>query len=200
MQQKTILTLCASLAISVTLVNNAEAANWKDVLNAVNSNVNGQPNNASQALIQQRQQAVNQAINKAQPLQVGSLTDLLMQRTGVTQAQALGGAGTLFQIAKTKMQADAFAQLERSVPGMQGMLGAVPALSQPTGGLAGRLSSIAGVSGGTVGNLISAASAFEQQGMSPAMIQQFVPVVIDYVKAQGNDALVNTLSAALIGR
>ncbi|TRW94356.1 DUF2780 domain-containing protein [Candidatus Methylobacter oryzae] len=196
MQQKTILTLCASLAISATLINDADAANWKEVLNAVNSSVNGQPNNTGQALLQQGQQTVN----KAQPLQAGSLTDLLMQRTGVTQAQAMGGAGALFQIAKTKMQADAFAQLERSVPGMQGMLGAAPVLSQPTGGLAGRLSSIAGASGGTVGNLISAASAFEQQGMSPAMIQQFVPVVIDYVRAQGNDALVNTLSTALIGR
>ncbi|WP_027150886.1 DUF2780 domain-containing protein [Methylobacter tundripaludum] len=196
MQQKTILTLCASLAISVALVNNADAANWKDVLNAVNSNVNGQANNTGQAL-QQGQQAVN---NAAQSVQPGSLAELLMQRTGVTGAQAQGGAGALFQIAKTKMSTDSFTQLEQSVPGMQGMLGAAaPALSQQ-GGLAGQLSSIAGASGGTAGNLISVVSAFQQQGMSPAMIQQFIPVVIDYVKARGNDALVNTLSTALIGR
>ncbi|MDO9047347.1 MAG: DUF2780 domain-containing protein [Methylobacter sp.] len=195
MQQKTILTLCTSMAISLALVNNADAANWKDALNAVNSNVNGQANNTGQAL-QQGQQAVN----AAQPLQTGSLTELLMRRTGVTQAQAQGGAGALFQIAKNKMQADAFTQLEQSVPGMQGMLGAVPALSQPSDSLAGRLSSIAGASGGTAGDLISVVSAFQQQGMSPAMVQQFIPVVIDYVKAHGNDALVNTLSAALIGR
>ncbi len=195
MQQKTILTLCASLAIAMALVNSAYAANWKDVLNAVNSNVNGQANNAGQAL-QQGQQAVN----TAQALQSGSLTELLMQRTGVTQAQAQGGAGALFQIAKNKMQANAFTQLEQAVPGMQGMLGAVPALSQPGGGLAGRLSSIAGASGGTAGNLVAVVSAFQQQGMSPAMVQQFIPVVIDYVKARGNEALVNTLSAALIGR
>jgi len=195
MQQKTILTLCASLAISVALVNNADAANWKDVLNAVNSNVNGQANNTGQAL-QQGQQAVN----AAQTVQPGSLAELLMQRTGVTGAQAQGGAGALFQIAKTKMSTDSFTQLEQSVPGMQGMLGAAaPALSQQ-GGLAGQLSSIAGASGGTAGNLISVVSAFQQQGMSPAMVQQFIPVVIDYVKARGNDALVNTLSTALIGR
>ncbi len=194
MQQKTILTLCASLAISVALVNNADAANWKDVLNAVNSNVNGQANNTGPAL-QQGQQAVN----AAQAVQPGSLAELLMQRTGATEAQAQGGAGALFQIAKTKMSADSFTQLEQSVPGMQGMLGAAPALSQP-GGLAGQLSSIAGASGGTAGNLISVVSAFQQQGMSPTMVQQFIPVVIDYVKAHGNEALVNTLSAAFIGR
>ncbi|WP_333873870.1 DUF2780 domain-containing protein [Methylobacter sp.] len=193
MQQKTVLTLCASLAISVVLVNNAGAANWKDMLNAVN-NSNGQPNNTGQAL-QQGQQAVT----AAQTVQPGSLAELLMQRTGVTQAQAQGGAGALFQIAKNKMQADEFTQLEQAVPGMEGMLGAVPALSQPSGGLAGRLSSIAGASGGTAGNLVSVISAFQQQGMSPAMMQQFIPVVIDYVKTRGNDAMVNTLSAALIG-
>lgn len=194
MQQKTVLTLCASLAISVVLVNNAGAANWKDMLNAVNNNINGQPNNTGQAL-QQGQQAVT----AAQTVQPGSLAELLMQRTGVTQAQAQGGAGALFQIAKNKMQADEFTQLEQAVPGMEGMLGAVPALSQPSGGLAGRLSSIAGASGGTAGNLVSVISAFQQQGMSPAMMQQFIPVVIDYVKTRGNDAMVNTLSAALIG-
>lgn len=193
MQQKTILTLCASLAISAALLNNADAANWKDMLNAVTNNVNGQANNAGQTL-QQGQQAVN----TAQTVQSGSLTELLMQRTGVTGAQAQGGAGALFQIAKNKMSPDSFTQLEQSVPGMQGMLGAAPALSQ-SGGLMGRLSSLAGNSGGTAGNLISVASAFQQQGMSPTMVQQFIPVVIDYVKAHGNDALVNTLSSALIG-
>jgi hypothetical protein len=196
MQPKTILTLCASLAFSVALVKNADAANWKDMLKEVNSNVNGQANNAGQAL-----QQGQQAINAAHGVQTNSLAELLMQRTGVTGAQAQGGAGALFQIAKNKMQPDAFGKLEQSVPGMQEMLGAAPVLAQPRG-LAGRLSSIAEASGagGTAGNLISVVSAFQQQGMSPAMVQQFIPVVIDYVKAHGNDALVNTLSTALIGR
>lgn len=193
MQQKTILTLCASLAFSMALVNNAEAIKLKDVLNAVNSNANGQANNTGKT-----SQQGQQAVNAAQAVQPGSLAELLVQRTGVTGAQAQGGAGALFQIAKNAMPADSFAQLEQSVPGMQGMLGAAPALSQP-GGLAGQLGSVAGASGGTAGNLISVISAFQQQGMSPAMVQQFIPVVIDYVKAHGNEALVKTLSTSLIG-
>jgi hypothetical protein len=191
MQPKMFVTLCTSLALSVALVNSADAANWKDVLSAVNSNVNGPANNANQSL--QGQQAVS-------AVQEGSLPELLMQRTGVTAAQAQGGAGALFQVAKTKMQPDAFAQLEQAVPGMNEMLGAVPAQTQPSGGLAGRLSSITGASGGTAGNLVAVVSAFQQQGMSPAMVQQFVPVVVDYVKAHGNEALLNSLSAALVGR
>ena len=194
MQAKTLLTLCASLAFSIASIGNAVAEDWKSLLNAVNSGVNAQPH-TNQVLQQGRQ-----ALDTAQTLQqAGNLTELLMQRTGVTQAQAAGGAGALFQIAKNKMQADAFAQLEQSVPGLQGMLGAVPALTQ-SGGLAGRLSALAGKSGGTAGDLISVVSSFQQQGMSPAMVQQFIPVVIEYVKAQGNEALVNSLSAAFIGR
>jgi len=193
MQAKILLTLCASLAFSIASIGNAEAEDWKSLLNAVNSGVNAQPH-TNQVLQQGRQ-----ALDTAQTLQqAGNLTELLMQRTGVTQAQAAGGAGALFQIAKNKMQADAFAQLEQSVPGLQGMLGAVPALTQ-SGGLAGRLSALAGKSGGTAGDLISVVSSFQQQGMSPAMVQQFIPVLIEYVKAQGNEALVNSLSAALIG-
>ncbi len=193
MQQNTFLTLCASLAFSMAF-NNADAAGWQDLLNSVNNRTQGQTNTSVQPL-QQGQQAVNTTL----PVTSGSLTELLMQRTGVTGAQAQSGAGALFQVAKTKMQADAFTQLEQSVPGMQGMLGAAPALSQQ-GGLLGGLSSLAGTSGGTAGTLLSVAAAFQQQGMSPAMVQQFIPVVIDYVKSHGSEALVNTLSAALIAQ
>ncbi len=181
MYTKSILTLCATLAISATLINNADAANWKDMLN----NVNGKP-------------ASQQVASVAQPVQAGSLTELLMQRTGVNGAQAQGGAGALFQVAKHKMSAESFTQLEKSVPGIQSMLAAAPALSQQSG-LAGRLSSIAGASGAKAGDILAVASAFQQQGMSPAMIQQFIPVVIDYIKTHGNDALVNSLSSALPG-
>lgn len=194
MQPKAFVTFCTSLAMSMALVNSAEAANWKEVLSAVNSSVNGPANNANQTL--QGQQAVN-APQTAQP---GSLAELLMQRTGVTAAQAQGGAGALFQVAKSKMQPDAFTQLEQAVPGMNEMLGAVPAQTQQVGGLAGRLSSMAGASGGAAGNLVAVVSAFQQQGMSPAMVQQFVPVVVDYVRAHGNEALLNSLSAALVAR
>jgi hypothetical protein len=194
MQPKMFVTLCTSLAMSAALINSADAANWKEVLGAVNSSVNGPTNNANQSLQGQ------QAASAAKAVQPGSLAELLMQRTGVTAAQAQGGAGALFQVAKNKMQPDAFAQLEQAVPGMNEMLGAVPAQPQPSGGWAGRLSSIAGASGGTAGNLVAVVSAFQQQGMSPSMVQQFVPVVVDYVRAHGNEALLNSLSAALVGR
>jgi len=85
-----------------------------------------------------------------------------MQRVGVTQAQAQGGAGALLQIAKSKMQAEAFSSLEQTVPGIPGILAAVPAIQQPSalGALAGSLSSMAGLSSGTVGSLVQQLQLF----------------------------------------
>lgn len=187
MNNKTIL-LAGSITLITAISGNANAKSWKDVLNTV------------------KEQASAQSLNSAasphatQELKSGSLTDLLIKRVGVTQAQAEGGAGALFQAAKGKMQADSFSQLEQSVPGIQSMLGAAPTASQTStlGGFAGGLSSLAGSSGGTTGNLLAVASAFQQQGMSPAMIQQFVPVIIEYVKNNSNGALASTLSSALL--
>lgn len=196
MNNKTIL-LVGSIALITAISCNANAKDWKDMLNAVKEQANGQSLKSAVQL-----QANPQVKNAAEELKSGSLTDLLMKRVGVTRTQAEGGAGALFQVAKGKMQADSFSQLEQSIPGIPSMLGAASTATQASslGGLAGGLSSLTGNSGGTTGNLLAVASAFQQQGMSPAMIQQFVPIMIEYVKSNSNDALANTLSSALLGQ
>jgi len=113
MNNKPIL-LAGSIALITVISCNANAKDWKDMLNAVKEQANGQSLNSAAQL-----QANPQVKNAAEELKSGSLTDLLMQRVGVTQTQAEGGAGALFQVAKGKMQADSFSQLEQSVPGIQ---------------------------------------------------------------------------------
>lgn len=196
MNNKTILLAC-SIALITTISCNANAKDWKDMLNAVKEQANEQSLKSAVQL-----QANPQVKNSAEELKSGSLTDLLMKRVGVTRTQAEGGAGALFQVAKGKMQADSFSQLEQSIPGIPSMLGAASTATQASslGGLAGGLSSLTGNSGRTTGNLLAVASAFQQQGMSPAMIQQFVPIIIEYVKSNSNDVLANTLNSALLGQ
>jgi len=199
MKIKTVLMLCTPLVFSSVSIANA---GWADMLNAV-TQATPAVEQSSQTLnnVGQALQKGQQIVSTAQAVQSGDLTGLLMQRVGVTQAQAQGGAGALLQIAKSKMQAEAFSSLEQTVPGIPGILAAVPAIQQPSalGALAGSLSSMAGLSGGTVGSLVSAASAFQQLGMTPAMVQQFIPVVVDYVKTSGGAALSQALTTALIG-
>lgn len=131
----------------------------------------------------------------AQVAQSVGLPDLLSQRLGVSPVQAQSGAGALFQLAKNQMQANAFSKLSQAVPGMGGMLSAAPALQQSS--QLGGLSSLLG--GGSAGNMLGLASAFQQSGMSPNMIQQFIPVIIEYVKGTGGNGLAGSLGSAFLG-
>ncbi len=199
------LTICSPVVLLMALSGDVSAG-WKDIVNSVAGRVTPAAPPAGQVApalgnVGQVLQSGQQAASIGGLVQSGSLPDLLMKKTGVNQMQAQGGAGALFQLAKSKMQSDAFSKLEQSVPGMQGMLGAVPAVQNPTalGGLAGKLSSVTGGAGGSAGSLVSLVSAFQQQGMSPQMVQQFIPIVVDYVKNSGGGALASTLSSALTG-
>ena len=144
------------------------------------------------------------AINDAQQLfesgkqlKAGELTNLLVQRLGVTRQQAMGGAGALLQVAKTRMNPEAFAKLSTQVPDVQQLMAAVPALKQQSGlgGLAGKLASLSGDN--SISSLITAVSIFKQLGMKPETIQKFAPVVVDYVRGNTNEAIAGGLKAAL---
>ncbi|MGE3771383.1 MAG: DUF2780 domain-containing protein [Gammaproteobacteria bacterium] len=154
------------------------------------------------------------------------LTDLLVGKLGVSQPQAVGGAGSIFQLAKNQMTAGNFAQLSGAVPDMSSYLAAAPALgtAAPTSGTGGALASaaakalggssalgggstalggtgvpggeVAGV-GGKLATLQQLAPAFEQLGMKQKLIGKFVPVVVDYVKQQGGASTAQLLSGAL---
>jgi hypothetical protein len=117
-----------------------------------------------------------------------------MYRLGISQTQAQSGAGALFQLAKTQMQPNAFSQLSNAVPGMASLLKAAPAMQQPSG-----LGGLASLGGGRVGNMMGLASAFQQSGMSPNMIQKFVPVIVEYVKGTGGNAIAGSLGSAFLG-
>ena len=129
----------------------------------------------------------------------GGLTDALVKKLGITSEQAQGGAGALFQVAKGKLDAGQFAELSKSVPEMNSLLNAVPKQSGALSGLAGGVSSALGDSGNAYGNLAGLASTFKTLNLSPDMVDQFVPVVVDYVRTKGGDLTSNMLQSALLG-
>lgn len=123
-----------------------------------------------------------------------ALTDSLVNQLGVTQQQAVGGAGAIFQAAKANMTEQAFAGLSQSVPGMSDMLAAAPQVSQPLTGAAAML----GRAGDTVGTMASLTASFQQLNLSPNMVNQFIPVVVDYVSTTSGQATSRALSSALM--
>ena len=126
----------------------------------------------------------------------GALVNTLVNQLGVSPQQALGGAGAIFQSAQGSMEPQAFSKLSQSVPGINDMLNAAPALSDSpmTSGLS---SMMGGGTGDSLGGLASLTSSFQQLNLSPDMVGKFVPVVTDYVRASGGEAAATLLQSAL---
>lgn len=126
-----------------------------------------------------------------------SLTNTLVNQLGVSQQQALGGAGAIFQTAKGNMEPQAFSTLSQSVPGMNEMLNAAPKISNGMSNMTGGISSMMGNANNTLGSMASLVSSFKKLGLSPNMVNQFVPVVTNYVRTNGGQVMANLLQSAL---
>lgn len=134
------------------------------------------------------------AANSVSTNQIG-LVDILMRQLGVSQEQALGGAGAIFQVAQGRMNPQAFATLSQSIPGMNTMLGAAPASP-----IAGGLSSLMGSGNNTLGNMAGLAASFQQLNLSPDLVGQFIPIVTNYVSQTSGQMTANLLQTALTAR
>lgn len=128
-----------------------------------------------------------------------NLTDTLVNKLGVSSAQAAGGAGAIFKAAQGQLDAGQFAQLSSAVPEMDSLLSAAPKPSASTASLIGGASSLLGDNASSYGNLANLASSFNDLNLSPDMVDQFVPVVVDYVKQRGGDMTGDMLQSALYG-
>ena len=128
-----------------------------------------------------------------------NLTDTLVNKLGISSAQAAGGAGAIFKAAQGQLDAGQFAQLSSAVPEMDSLLSAAPKPSGSTASLIGGASSMLGDNASSYGNLASLASSFNDLNLSPDMVDQFVPVVVDYVKQRGGDMTGDILQSALYG-
>jgi hypothetical protein len=133
--------------------------------------------------------ATPQASNPSPEL-VGALTNGLK----INQQQAVGGAGSIFGLAKSKLNAADFSKIAAVVPGMDGLLKAAPAPPKQGNSALGSLSS-ALPSG--AGNLASLAGAFQSLGLSPDMVSKFVPVMTQFVQSKGGASVASLLSGVL---
>ncbi|MCF7970461.1 MAG: DUF2780 domain-containing protein [Methylococcaceae bacterium] len=140
------------------------------------------------------------AINTAQAAKSTGLAGLLTQQLGVSSAQAVGGAGALFQVAQSKMSAGDFQQLTQSVPEVNSLMSSV---TQPkTSGwsqMAAGASALMGDKSNTLGTAVNLVSTFQELGLSGDMVSQFVPLITDYVSKNATPYVTNALTSALTG-
>ena len=121
---------------------------------------------------------------------IGSLVDTL----GVSEEQATGGAGAVFKEAKNNMSSGDYSQLLKAVPGIDSLISGAP----EAGGLAGKASSLLGGSSGSMKGMAALADSFGKLGLAPDMVNQFVPVILDFVQSEGGQQAMGLLKNALL--
>jgi len=119
------------------------------------------------------------------------LVSMLVGNLGVTEKQAKGGSGALFQNAKDKLSPDDFQKVSATVPEMDDYLASAPAAKE-SGGALGKLSSL-GEGAGKVGSMAGLTNSFSQLGMDSGMLSKFIPVVLQYVQSKGGDSTAGLL-------
>lgn len=129
-----------------------------------------------------------------------ALVNILSQQLGVSSQQAIGGAGAIFSVAQQGMSPSDFGKVSSAVPGMQQILAATPNVaSSPTGSLLGAAENALGVNSG-LGQLANAAIAFQNLGLGTGMVNQFIPIMLQYVQNQGGNATMGLLQNVLTPR
>ena len=114
----------------------------------------------------------------------------LVENLGISEEQATGGAGALFNMAKSALGDGDFSQLTDAIPDVSSLLDSAP--ESEGGGLMGKIGGMAsslGIGGDKVSGLAGLAGSFSNLDMDAGMIGKFVPVVLNYVKSMGGDTV-----------
>jgi hypothetical protein len=114
------------------------------------------------------------------------LVSMVGEQLGVSNAQATGGLGAIFTVAKQQLSGNQFGEIASAVPGMDGLLSAAPKVE--SGSKAGGLLSQAGQYGKALQGGSYLNSAFKQLGLSPETIGPFVDIATQYLQTSSPTA------------
>ena len=111
----------------------------------------------------------------------GSLVQTLSKQLGVTDEQAAGGAGAIFQYAKTALPGGDYGKVEKAVPEAAELVKKAPPADSTTSAAGGLL----GKTGSTAAGTASLVSSFQKLGLSGDMVGKFTPIVVNYAEQKG---------------
>ena len=125
--------------------------------------------------------------------QSSGLLGNVMSSLGVSSKQAAGGTGALLNYAKGQLGGDSFSTISSAVPALTGLMGG-SAVKKGLGG--GMMAGLATSAATSVMSMDAVKETFSSLGMDPAMVQQFIPLIVSYVSAQGGDTVSDLLAGA----
>jgi hypothetical protein len=121
-----------------------------------------------------------------------SLVGQLSKELSISRPQARGGAGTLFALAKNRLNPDEFGKISSVVPGMGTLLKAAPVTPEHS-----EFASLESSLPGNMGRMAEVAEAFHKLGLSPEMAAKFVPVMTRFLESKGGRETASLLEKAL---
>ncbi len=129
------------------------------------------------------------------------LVGMLISQLGVTEPQAKGGAGSLFDMAKGALPESDWTQVASAIPGVKDLIGAAPAVSEATAEKSDKLSGLTGGLGAVTKAVESANTfaavndQFKQLGLNTDRVSQFVPVILSFTESTGGEQVMNILKS-----
>jgi hypothetical protein len=120
------------------------------------------------------------------------------RESGVNVDQAKKGLGALLHLIQSHLPADKFAKVTAAIPGAESMMAAAKEEGESSeGGLLGAVGAMAGKLFGQGGGAVAALGQFKQLGFTEEQLQQFLPRVLEFLKARLPADVMNKLSALI---
>ncbi len=129
------------------------------------------------------------------------LVKTLTGQLDVTEKQATGGAGALFNMARGLLPETEYGQVAGAIPGIGDLIKAAPDISKASAQASDKISGLTrglGAVTSAVDNAQKYTAVYEQfkaLGLDTEMVSKFVPVILSFVQSTGGEAVVNILKS-----
>jgi Protein of unknown function VcgC/VcgE (DUF2780) len=114
----------------------------------------------------------------------------ITNKLSVKPEQAIGGIGSLLGYAKGKLNADDFGKVSKVIPQTDSLISAAPKMDSS-------VSSAMATLGSSASGIATLGTSFQQLGLSPDMVGKFVPEILNFTQAKGDEATKNILANVL---
>jgi hypothetical protein len=128
---------------------------------------------------------------------VMQLIPLLTKNFGVTEPQAKGGTGAIFDYVKQKVSAEDFATVTKALPGVDSLLKFAPKTSDLSGQIGG-LSSALGNKSDLAGGMAGLTGSFAKLGLDAGMVDKYVKTILDFSQSEAGSTVTNIIKGALL--
>jgi hypothetical protein len=120
-----------------------------------------------------------------------NLVNVLTEELDVSSSQAQKGAGAIFEYAKDNLDRDDFDTVAKGIPTMDSLLDAAPEADRDSG--VGRMSRRLNDFDRELGDRAKLVDIFDQLGMDPEMIIDYLDVIYDYLDTASGDEAVDIM-------